>query len=121
MLWPEHLGVGKPFDPEERWERFLLAYLEHKNQQTEKVQKSLEEIAKFSKKQLFKPSKNHLLGIYAIAATEGEREAQQFVSQLLASKHGATPETQNLVEFYYANLNLEWSKSFILKISEFLN
>ena len=121
LLWPEHLGVGKPFDPEERWERFLLAYLEHKNQQTEKVQKSLEEIAKFSKKQLFKPSKNHLLGIYAIAATEGEREAQQFVSQLLASKHGATPETQNLVEFYYANLNLEWSKSFILKISEFLN
>ena len=121
LLWPEHLGVGKPFDPEERWERFLLAYLEHKNQQTEKVQKSLEEIAKFSKKQLFKPSKNHLLGIYAIAVTEGEREAQQFVSQLLASKHGATPETQNLVEFYYANLNLEWSKSFILKISEFLN
>ena len=121
LLWPEHLGVGKPFDPEERWERFLLAYLEHKNQQTEKVQKSLEEIAKFSKKQLFEPSKNHLLGIYAIAVTEGEREAQQFVSQLLASKHGATPETQNLVEFYYANLNLEWSKSFILKISEFLN
>jgi tetratricopeptide (TPR) repeat protein len=121
LLWPEHLGVGKPFDPEERWERFLLAYLEHKNQQTEKVQKSLEEIAKFSKKQLFKPSKNHLLGIYAIAVTEGERDTQQFVSQLLASKHGATPETQNLVEFYYANLNLEWSKSFILKISEFLN
>ena len=121
LLWPEHLGVGKPFDPEERWERFLLAYLEHKNQQTEKVQKSLEEIAKFSKKQLFKPSKNHLLGIYAIAVTEGEREAQQFVSQLLASKHGTTPETKNLVEFYYANLNLEWSKSFILKISEFLN
>ncbi len=121
LVWPEHLGVGKPFDPEERWERFLLAYIEHKNQQTEKAHKSLEEIAKISKEQIFKPSNNHLLGIYAIAETKGEGDAQKFVTKLLGSKHGSTTQTKNLVEFYYANQKLEWSNSFVLKLSKFLH
>ena len=121
LLWPEHLGVGKPFDPEERWERFLLAYIEYKNQQTEKAHKSLEEIAKISKEQSFKASNNHLLGIYAIAEINGQEDAQKFVKQLMESKHGSTTQTKNLVEFYYANPKPEWSNSFVLKVSEFLN
>lgn len=121
LLWPEHLGVGKPFNPEERWERFLLAYIEHKNQQTERARKSLEYIANISKEQLFKPSNNHLLGIYAIAEINGHKDAQKFVRQLLSSKHGSTTETKNLVEFYYANLELEWSNNFVLKLSKFLH
>ena len=36
-------------------------------------------------------------------------------------KHGSTTETKNLVEFYYANLELEWSNNFVLKLSKFLN
>ena len=121
LVWPEHLGVGKPFDPEERWERFLLAYIEYKNQQTEKAHKSLEEIAKISKEQSFKASNNHLLGIYAIAEINGQEDAQKFVKQLMESKHGSTTQTKNLVEFYYANPKPEWSNSFVLKVSEFLN
>ena len=121
LVWPEHLGVGKPFDPEERWERFLLAYIEYKNQQTEKAHKSLEEIAKISKEQSFKASNNHLLGIYAIAEINGQEDAQKFVKQLMESKHGSTTQTKNLVEFYYANPKPKWSNSFVLKVSEFLN
>ncbi|MGB2435065.1 MAG: tetratricopeptide repeat protein, partial [Flavobacteriaceae bacterium] len=121
LLWPEHLGVGKPFDPEERWERFLMAYLLHQDQQSEKAQKSLEQVAKFSKQQLFKSSKNHLLGIYALAQTQGEKEAQQFIAQLLASQHGSSPQTKALVEFYYTHPKMEWNKNFIGTLSEFLN
>lgn len=121
LLWPEHLGVGKPFDPDERWERFLLAYLQHQDQQSEKAQKSLEQVAKFSKQQLFKSSKNHLLGIYALTQTQGEKEAQQFIAQLLASQHGSSPQTKALVEFYYTHPKLEWNKNFIGRLSEFLN
>ena len=121
LLWPEHLGVGKPFDPEERWERFLMAYLQHQDEQSEKAQKSLEQVAKFSKQQLFKSSKNHLLGIYALAQTQGEKEAQQFIAQLLASQHGSSPQTKALVEFYYTHPKMEWNKNFIGTLSEFLN
>jgi len=121
LVWPEHLGVGKPFNPEERWERFLLAYIEHKNQQTEKALKSLEYIVKISKEQLDKPSNNHLLGIYAIAEINGKEDAKKFVAQLLGSKHGSTTQTKNLVEFYFANLELDWSNNFVLKLSKFLH
>jgi lipopolysaccharide biosynthesis regulator YciM len=121
LLWPEHLGVGKPFDPEERWERFLMAYLQNQDQQSEKAKKSLEQVAKFSKQQLFKSSKNHLLGVYALAETQGEKEAQQFIAQLLASQHGSSPQTNNLVEFYYTHPKMKWNKNFIGTLSEFLN
>ena len=121
LIWPEHLGVGKPFNPEERWERFLLAYIEYRNQQTEKAHKSLEEIAKISKEQLFKPSNNHLLGIYAIGEINGQGDAQKFIKQLLESKHGSATQTKNLIEFYYANLELEWSNNFVIKLSKFLH
>jgi lipopolysaccharide biosynthesis regulator YciM len=121
LLWPEHLGVGKPFDPEERWERFLMAYLQNQDQQSEKAKKSLEQVAKFSKQQLFKSSKNHLLGVYALAETQGEKEAQQFIAQLLASQHGSSPQTNALVEFYYTHPKMKWNKNFIGTLSEFLN
>ena len=61
------------------------------------------------------------MGIYAIAEINGQEDAQKFVRQLLNSKHGSTTETKNLVEFYYANLELEWSNNFVLKLSKFLN
>ena len=103
LMWPEHLGVGKPFDPDERMERFLLAYLQDRENQIERAQNSLSQSGKYSKKQLLKYSKKHLLGIYAIAQTDGEKEAQEFISQLLASQHGSSPQTKALVEFYYSH------------------
>ena len=121
LMWPEHLGVGKPFDPDQRMERFLLAYLQDREKQSGKAQNSLSQVAKYSKKQLFKSSKNHLLGIYAIAQTDGEKEAQQFISQLLASQHGSSPQTKALVEFYYTYPFLEFNRNFIGTLSEFIN
>ena len=121
LMWPEHLGVGKPFDPDQRMERFLLAYLQDREKQSEKAQNSLSQVAKYSKKQLFKSSKNHLLGIYAIAQTDGEKDAQQFISQLLASQHGSSPQTKALVEFYYTYPFLEFNRNFIGTLSEFIS
>ncbi|MAV80357.1 MAG: hypothetical protein CMC22_09765 [Flavobacteriaceae bacterium] len=120
LQWPEHIGVGKPFDPEERFERFLLAYIHQRKGENIKVQSALESIAKFSKGQLFHSSKNHLLGIYALQKIKGEKEVQQFIEQLLAADHGSSDTTKALIQFYYNNIELSWDKAFIMKLASFL-
>lgn len=120
LLWPEQLGVGKPFDPEERWEQFLLAFIHKSKGQNTETQSAMQAVADFSKKQLFRSSKNNLLGIYALQQTQGKEQVQQFITQLLASNHGSTDSTQALIQFYYKNSELKWNKTFIMKLEEFL-
>jgi Tfp pilus assembly protein PilF len=121
LLWPEHLGVGKPFDPEERWERFLLAHIHHNKGNQTAAETELKSIANFSQAQLFRSSKNHLLGIYALKQTQGEKEVMQFIEQLLASNHGNSDTTQSVVQFYYQNPVLKWDQGFIAQLTAFLN
>ena len=121
LLWPENLGVGKPFDPEERWERFLLAYLHQKKGNKKASEMELDKVLNYSLAQLSNPSKNHLLGIYAIQQIQGEGEAEKFIAQLLESKHGSSSTTQDLIQFYYNNLSIDWDRQFINKLTLFLN
>jgi hypothetical protein len=120
LLWPENLGVGKPFDPEERWERFLLAYLHQKKGNKKASKMELDKILNYSLTQLSNPSENHLLGIYAIQQIQGEEKAKEFIAQLLESKHGSSSTTKNLIQFYYNNLSIAWNREFINKIVAFL-
>lgn len=120
LLWPEQLGVGKPFHPEERWEHFLLAFIDHNRGEKNKAQSALESIAQFSKAQLFRPSKNHLLGIYALRQTQGEKEVNQFIQQLLEADHSPSETTKSMIQFYYNNTELRWDKAFITKLASFL-
>ncbi len=121
LQWPEHLGVGKPFDPEERWERFLLAHIHYNKGNQTAAQSELKSIANFSEAQLFRSSKNHLLGIYALQNTHGKKEAQQFIAHLLATDHASENTTQALIQFYYKNPKVEWNKKFVIKLAAFLN
>jgi len=121
LLWPEHLGVGKPFDPEERWERFLLAFIHEKKGENQAFDAELKQIIAHSEQQLYNPSKKHLLGIYALLLTEGKNAAQEFIAQLLESKHGATKTTENLVQFYYDNSAFEWNSTFLNKLAAYMN
>jgi hypothetical protein len=61
------------------------------------------------------------LGIYALQQTQGKEEAQEFIAQLLGSKHGMSKTTKELVQYYYENSSLEWNTSFIEKLALFLN
>ena len=83
------------------------------------MQSTLESIAQFSKAQLFRSSKNHLLGIYALQQTQGDNEVQQFIEQLLKTDHGSSDTTKELIQFYYNNTGLTWDKAFIKKLASF--
>ena len=120
LLWPEHIGVGKPFDPEERWEHFLMAYIHQSKGENNKMHSALESIAQFSEAQLFHSSKNHLLGIYALQQIQGKKEVQQFIEKLLAADHGSSDTTKGLIQFYFNNIELIWDKAFMMKLASFL-
>ena len=120
LLWPEHLGVGKPYDPEERWERFLLAFIYQSKGNENAKESELISIANFSQAHLFRSSKNHLLGIYAVKQIHGEIKVQEFIKQLLASDHGSSNTTKSLIQFYFKNPKVKWNKAFINNLTAFL-
>lgn len=120
LMWPENVGVGKPYDPEERWERFLIAFLKQKKGEMQEAALELQQISNYSLKQLSKSTKNHLLGIYAIQQIHGKDKAQEFIAQLLDSKHGASTLTKSVTQFYFKNPSLEWNEPFIRKLAAFL-
>jgi len=121
LLWPESLGAGKPFDPEERIQRFLMGFAYTDQNKNALAKAELIEIAEYSKKQLFKLSKQHLLGIYAIQEVEGKESAMNFIEQLIESKNGNHPVTKELIKFYFENNDLKWNKIFIKDILSFFN
>ena len=79
----------------------------------------LTEIAEYSKKHLFKISKQHLLGIYALQEIEGKEAAMNFIEQLIESKNGDHKVTKELIKFYFENKNLKWNKNFVKNIVSF--
>ena len=97
-----------------------MAFINQSKGNENATESELVSIANFSRAQLFRPSKNHLLGIYALEQTQGEKEAQQFIEQLLAADHGPSDTTKALIQFYYNNTELRWDKAFITKLASFI-
>ncbi len=96
LEWPERLGVGKPFDPEERIQHFLLAYTVEK--QNGDGKEHLKMIADYSKQHLKKGGKNCLLGLYAIQLLEGNEAALNYAKQI---EGGEMSESINQTLSYY--------------------
>jgi predicted Zn-dependent protease len=100
LEWPERLGVGKPFNPEERLTLMLMAFAEQ--QQNNYTNEALNKIVAYSKKHLNKGGKNCLIGLYAIQFLEGESAAKQYANQL--HQVGAKdPSIQQALQFYFAH------------------
>ena len=98
-----------------------MAYLHQEKKEIKPFEIELKQVTDYSLKQLSIPSKKHLLGIYALQQTQGEATAQEFIAQLLDSKHGASDTTKEVVQFYYENSSLDWNKSFVKKVAAFLD
>ena len=96
LEWPERLGVGKPYDAEERLPLFFLAYVSKKmgGNSIEYLQK----IADYSKEHLSLGGKSCLTGLYAIQLSEGEEAAQIYARQLLKENN---PEIEMVLNYFY--------------------
>ncbi len=80
--WPENIGVGKPYGPDERAQDYLLALAFGKTGETEKSKVLLSGIVEYSQNHPNSNSLNHLYGILAMKKSGEESELYSFISKL---------------------------------------
>ena len=79
--WPENIGVGKPFTPDERGIDFFIAGMQEKLGETEKRNNILKGILSYTKEHLDANSTDHLFGL--LAAKKLNEDSEELISQLM--------------------------------------
>lgn len=77
--WPENLGVGRPFERDERLENFVLALAFEKNGEKEKSRQSYQNIVDFTEKRKLSWDTNHIFGVMALKRLRKDQAAQSFL------------------------------------------
>jgi hypothetical protein len=107
--WPENLGVGKPYDVDERFPDFLesLCYNATKNKKNAATLES--KIALFTQGKTYKPTGSaDLLSVYLLRKSGDKTKADGLVETLKKQKTG--PKSSRWVEaMYTGNKNLATS------------
>jgi len=99
--WPEQLGVGKPYDTEERMSDFLLALCHEKLGDQSKSKALYEAIVKQSKNQLDRVTPLHLLGLLSAQKIYDDSAAKR----LLQALHNENFDHQPIGKWVSATFN----------------
>lgn len=81
-LWPENLGVGKPYEPDSRMQDYLLAVAYQRTDKSSKSENLLQEIADYSLKHINNLSLKSYFGILALRKIGKTSEAQTLITSL---------------------------------------
>ncbi len=87
LEWPENIGVGKPYDPDERKQEFLMAYC---NRQLNKITDSEIELTKvitYTRENMDRFTPDHLLGLEACWLTGQTDQAVELYNRILSYKN----------------------------------
>ncbi len=103
--WPENIGVGKPYNPDERAQDYLLALAFEKTGESDKSKTLLNGIVEYSQNYLSANSLNHLYGILAMKKSGEERELSSFVSKLKEIAGDENPKGELALALYENNTN----------------
>jgi len=117
LKWPEQLGVGKPYNPEERLSLMFLAFIEKQIGSESKAY--LEKIVDYSRKNLDRGEKNCAIGLFAIMFTEGKEAANIYAKQLQQISN-ENPEIQEALAFFFKNQTKELSIKFLAQLKDFV-
>jgi hypothetical protein len=80
--WPENIGVGKPYDPDERAQDFLLSKAYEALGETQKSLLSKNAVIKYTRENPSSNSLNHLFGLLALQTTEGPINIENLSSNI---------------------------------------
>ncbi|MGI9542764.1 MAG: tetratricopeptide repeat protein, partial [Cyclobacteriaceae bacterium] len=88
MEWPENLGVGKPYDPDNRAEDYLLAYCyDHLSKPSQK-EAHLKNTIEYTK-EFFNPrNPNNLLGLLSLQESGNKQQADHLLKEIMDSDAG---------------------------------
>ncbi|WP_373517517.1 DUF5107 domain-containing protein [Pricia sp.] len=103
--WPENIGVGKPYNPDERAQDYLLALALKEIGETEKSKVLLNGIVEYSQNHPDSNSLNHLYGILAMKKSGKERELSSFVSKLKETSGDKNLKSELALALYQNNTN----------------
>ena len=81
--WPENLGVGKPFNPDERIPNYLIAHCAQKSGDNQVAAESMKAIATYTQNNLNLATPNHLFGLKALQEIAGMDAAKTLLNTLL--------------------------------------
>jgi tetratricopeptide (TPR) repeat protein len=82
LKWPENIGVGKPYDPEQRKAEILLAYCYDKLGQEPRAKEHLTNIIDYTMATLHQSRPDHYLGLTALKMNGEEQKAEEILSRI---------------------------------------
>ncbi len=77
--WPENLGVGRPFERDERLENFVLSLAFEKMGKREKARQLYQNIVDFTEKRKLSWDTNHIFGVMALKRLGKDKAAQSLL------------------------------------------
>jgi len=87
LEWPENIGVGKPYDPDERKQEFLLAYCYQQLNRSSDKNQELSQVIAWTKENLDRFEAEDLLGVEALKLTGQEDQAIALYNQILTDEN----------------------------------
>ncbi|MBW1945953.1 MAG: hypothetical protein JRJ51_24470, partial [Deltaproteobacteria bacterium] len=84
--WPENLGVGRPFERDERLENFVLARAFEKMGEKEKSRQLYQNIVEFTEKRKLSWDTNHMFGVMALKRLGKDQAAQSFLDAWILAR-----------------------------------
>ncbi len=79
--WPEHLGVGRPYDPETRPQHYLLAHCYQQQGKTKLAQRHQDEVVAVTEQQTER-SPYDLLGVLMLRQKRKSDEATRLLTKM---------------------------------------
>ena len=83
--WPEHIGVGKPYGPDERLQDYLLAMGYHELGETAKGEALLQGIIDYTRDHISNADMDHLYGLLALKNLGNQGELKELLAALDSS------------------------------------
>ena len=124
-LWPENLGVGKPYDVDERIPNYLLAHCHQQLGNQKRAVDLLESVAAYTKNHLYQSNVSQLLGLKAIEKVSGADSAKIMLNSLLQIHQGnstmewiATTFLENVKKTGMMEKTVEQDFSLVKQIAE---
>ena len=99
-IWPERLGVGKPYGPDERMANFLLSYAQSKLGYKNESIENLRSVANQSMQRIGRKSTSHILGLVALNELDNTNHIDSLTASLLQSQHANSPETRWVLSMF---------------------
>lgn len=85
LKWPENIGVGKPYDPDQRKEEFLLAYCYNEIRDRDKSRLYLNNVISYTNNNFDRSRPDDLLALVALKSLDRKEEAENLLLRIQKS------------------------------------